>query len=153
MLLDTRLEYLIISADWYDSTDTFRVLTSRHGNAVVETYAGSAPQVWRITPSGKVKNAGREETYLSYDPNRNVRLHTSTTPTTEWFIQDVGDVNGKMSFIPKSDASVCVRCPYPSNFVECEEPGIGGASHWFVVDAKKYKIHVESGGDLDVRMM
>jgi hypothetical protein len=153
MLLDTRLDYLIVSADWFETTKTFRVLASRHGNAVVETYSGTTPQLWKILPSGKIKNAGTEETYLSYDPDRVVRLHTATTPTTEWFVQDVGDFHAKTRLIPKTDTSVCVRCPYPSHFVECEEPGIGNASSWYIVDAKKFRVHLDSGGDLDVRMM
>ncbi len=153
MLLDRRIEYLIVSADWYASSNAFRVLTARHGNAVVESYSGTPPQRWTILPSGKVKNTGDDETYLSYDPNRNVRLYTSsTTPPTEWVLQEVGDYHGNVRLMPKEDPSVSVRCPFPSHFVDCEEHGIGTANHWYLIDAKKYKIHLESGGGLDVRM-
>lgn len=152
MLLHPRFEYLFVSADWFESDGQFKVITARHGNAVIESYAGTKPQLWTILPSGKIKNNGEEETYLSYDANRHVRLFTSVSPSTEWRIQEVGDFHGKVRLIPSSDRTVAVRCPYPSQYVDCEEPGIGHGSEWFLVDAKKYAVHLKSGGGLDVRM-
>src|SRR5210317_1660995 len=65
MLLDSRLEYVIVSDDWFKSTGKFHCLASRHGNAVIELYSGTSPQLWRVSRSGRIRNCGDEATTVS----------------------------------------------------------------------------------------
>jgi hypothetical protein len=145
MILDRSKKYLIVSSAWYDISGEFACLTSRHGNVVVEGYSNSPNQRWTVTPSGQIQSASSEATYLAYDPDRYVKLHTLTSrPERGWIIQDVGDYNGHVRLMPIGFEDVCIRSSYGSHFVEAENCGHDVASAtWYLLDSDAFRISMD----------
>lgn len=144
MLLDARIEYVIVSDDWFKHTGKFHCLASRHGNAIIELYSGTAPQLWRVSRSGRIRNCGDEVTFLNYDRERHVRVFTSTNDSTTWWIESSGKTNSGTRFTPRGADDVKLRCAYPSRFVECEEPGFEESpTNWFLIEADRIRTSVK----------
>jgi len=134
MIIDQDKTYCILHEQTFRTTRDTRALTARHGNLVLEEYTGSPNQLWKLFPSGKIRN--ETGVYISYDREGIVRVKATFEPPEKGFAVHVeGGHPYAVSLSPQEDETVVIRSSHGSRFVDIEDRGVGGGT-WFLVDAK-----------------